>query len=166
MGTKSSSTRETRKPKADLPEVPDLGHKITTPRKTNRSAIKTIASGDRFWDKRKVERKAHREAQARQGSTRNAHHRLSRRQKQWLLNHLEGWSWDGSSGALVAPRNLTDQQINNLATATSLPYMSRAVLYLQGLTPEQGRQLRAKAASSILLFHLDPATKSSTRLSR
>ncbi len=45
---RSFSRREERKKPVELAAVPDLGVKITMPRKTNSAAARTVASGDVF----------------------------------------------------------------------------------------------------------------------
>lgn len=135
------SRREERKAASTLPAVSDLGPKITMPRKNNRSAARTVASGNPFWDKRKIERKARKHAvELHENRTENPlPHRLSRKQRQWVMEHLPGWSWAGGTGALVAPDLVTTEHLDDLVNATRLPYVQRAILRLQGLSKEQGR---------------------------
>jgi hypothetical protein len=158
--SRSFGRREERKAPMELPSVPDLGAKITTPRKTNRAAARTIASGDLFWDGRKVVRKARRRALELE-LTRTAHpgvHRLTRRQKQWLAGHLPGWSWSASGDALGAPKAATQAQLDELAAATRLPYVRRAVLKVQGLSLEQLQHVAERAPLTMRLVLVDPLT--------
>lgn len=151
------SRREERKAAVELPTVPDLGVRITMPRQTNRKAAKTVASGDRFWDKRKVDRKARRRALEIQAA-RVAHprpHDLTRRQKQWVSNHLSSWSWDGATGALQAPPKVTQDQLDELVDVTTLPYVQRAVVRVQGLCQEQVRYVADRAPRTAVLILVD-----------
>jgi hypothetical protein len=151
---RSFSQREEHKTPIELPPVPDLGVKITMPRRTNRRAAKRVASGDVFWDKRKVASKARKralEAQAAQPKP----HSLSRRQKQWISNHLTAWSWDPVTGALQAPARATQAQLDELAVVTWLPYVQRAVMKIQGLCLEQVRYVAARAPKTIRIVLVD-----------
>lgn len=156
------SRREERKTASTLPVVSDLGPKITMPRKTNRAAARTVASGNPFWDQRKVERKARKNALQRWESAESypLPHRLSRKQRQWLMAHLPGWTCDGRSGALVAPSAVTADHLDDLVTATRLPYVQRAILRLQGLTKEQAESVAARAPQSLRLVLENPSTTS------
>lgn len=159
---RSFSRREERKEPVELAAVPDLGVKITMPRKTNRAAARAVASGDVFWDKRKVARKARRNAMETQlaRASRPAAHRLSRRQKQWMENHLLAWSWNNSNDVLEAPRAATQQQLDELVAATRLPYVQRAVLKIQGLCLEQIQYVAERAPKTVLFILVDPLAKS------
>lgn len=152
------SRRETRQAAAVLPLVEDLGARLTMPRKTNRAAARTVASGDRFWDKRKVDRKARKRALATH-EARASHplpHRLSRKQKQWITAHLPQWSWDTSADALTAPAPVTDGQLDELVRATHLPYVRRALLKLQGLDRAQAEYVAARAPRTASIVLVDP----------
>lgn len=151
------SRREQRKAPVDLPAVPDLGVKITMPRKTNRAAARTVASGDRFWDKRKVAAKARRRAAEieRARASNPGAHRLTRKQKQWLENHLSTWAWTGSTDVLQAPPAATREQLDELVAATRLPYVQRAVLKIQGLCLEQIRYIAERAPQTVVLVLVD-----------
>lgn len=158
---RSFSQREERTARTSVPAVPDLG-RLTMPRKTNRVAAKIVASGDVLWDKRKVERKARKLALATQEAraSRPGAHRLSRRQKQWVGNHLPAWSWNGSTGALQAPKQATRQQLDELVAVTRLPYVQRAALKIQGLCLEQLKYVAQCSPKTIVLIHVDPLMKS------
>ncbi|MGY4541142.1 hypothetical protein ACVWY0_001051 [Arthrobacter sp. UYNi723] len=159
---RSFSRREERKEPVELAAVPDLGVKITMPRKTNRAAARAVASGDVLWDKRKVARKARRhalETQLARASHPSAH-RLSRRQKQWMENHLLTWSWNTSNDVLVAPPAATQQQLDELVAVTRLPYVQRAVVKIQGLCLEQIRYVAERAPKTALFILVDPLTSS------
>lgn len=158
---RGSSRREERKAPMELPPVPDLGAKLTMPRKTNRAAARSVASGDRFWDKRKVAAKARRRALELElaRASRTGSHRLSRQQKQWMENHLTAWPWDSSTGALRGPAQPTTEQLDELVAATRLPYVRRALLEVQGICPEQMRYLAERAPESLRLVLLDPVTQ-------
>lgn len=156
------SRREERKAPALLPVIPDLGVRLTMPRKTNRAAAKAVASGDRFWDKRKVAAKARKRAleiELARASNPGAH-RLSRRQKQWMENHLSTWSWNTSNDVLQAPPATTQEQLDELVTVTRLPYVQRAVLKIQGLCLEQIRYIAERAPQTVLFVLVDPLAKS------
>lgn len=162
MGSnRNFSRREKRKAPATVPAVPDLG-RLTMPRKANRAAARTVASGDVFWDKRKVDRKARKRALESQ-ALRTSHkgfHQMSRKQKQWLANHLPAWSWDASTGALQAPRHTNQQQLDDLVEVTGLPYVQRAVLKVQGLSVEQIEYIAEHAPKTALFILVDPLMKS------
>lgn len=134
------SRREQRKVPVEIPAVPDLGVRLTMPRKSNRAAALTVASGDRFWDKRKVAAKARKRAleieEARVSNP--GAHRLTRKQKQWMENHLSTWSWNASDDVLQAPPAAGQEQLDELVTATRLPYVQRAAVKIQGLCLEPG----------------------------
>lgn len=156
------SRREARKAPAEVPAVPDLGVRITMPRKSNSAAARIVASGDILWDKRKVERKARRRALETQ-SSRASHpgvHELSRRQKQWIGRHLQDWSWDVSTGALQAPKQRTQQQLDELVEVTRLPYVQRALLKVQGLSLEEIGYVAERAPRTALFVLVDPLTTS------
>jgi hypothetical protein len=156
------SRREPRKAPVELAAVPDLGVKITMPRKTNRAAAKAVASGDRFWDKRKVAAKARKRALEIEllATSRQGAHRLTRRQKQWMENHLRSWSWNTSNDALQAPPGPTQVQLDELVAATRLPYVQRAVLKIQGLCLDQIRYIAERAPQTVLFVLVDPLAKS------
>jgi hypothetical protein len=156
------SRREQRKAPVELPAVPDLGVKITMPRKANRAGAKAVASGDRFWDKRKVAAKARKRAQEIElaHASNPGAHRLSRRQKQWMENHLSTWSWSASGDVLQAPMAATREQLDELVAATRLPYVQRAVLKIQGLCQEQIRYIAERAPQTVLFVLVDPRAKS------
>lgn len=158
---RSFSRREQRKAPVALPVVSDLGVKITMPRKTNRAAARTVASGDRFWDKRKVASKARKRARKIEmaGASKRGTHRLTRKQKQWMENHLSAWSWNPTNDALQAPRAATQQQLDELVAATRLPYVQRAVLKVQGLCLEQMHYIADRAPGTMLFILVDPLTK-------
>jgi hypothetical protein len=159
---RSFSRREERKAPVELPAVPDLGVRLTMPRKTNRAAARTVASGDALWDKRKVARKARKRAleiQAARAAQPRAH-RLSRRQKQWLENHLSTWAWSTSNDVLEAPLAATQQQLDELVAATRLPYVQRAVVKIQGLRLDQIRYVAEHAPKTALFILVDPLTSS------
>jgi hypothetical protein len=156
------SRRETRKTPAEIPAVPNLGVRLTMPRKSNRAAALRVASGDRFWDKRKVAATARKHA-LEIGLARASNpgaHRLSRRQKQWMENHLSTWSWNTSNDALQAPVQPTQEQLDELVAATRLPYVQRAVLKIQGLCLEQIRYIAERAPQTMLFVLVDPLAKS------
>ncbi|MCB5280590.1 hypothetical protein [Arthrobacter sp. ES1] len=156
------SRLEPRKAPAEIPAVSDLGVRLTMPRKSNRAAALTVASGDRFWDKRKVAAKARRHAleiELSRASNPGAH-RLTRRQKQWMENHLSTWSWNTSEDVLQAPVAATEAQLDELVTATRLPYVQRAVLKIQGLCLEQMRYIAERAPQTVLFVLVDPLAKS------
>lgn len=95
------------------------------PRKSNRAAALRVASGDRFWDKRKVAAKARKRAaeiELARASNPGAH-RLTRKQKQWLENHLSTWVWASSNDVLQAPPAATRAQLDELVASTRLPYV-------------------------------------------
>lgn len=151
------SRREERKARTEIPAVEDLGHKITMPRKTNRRAARTVASGDRFWDKSKVERKARKrtlEIQANR-ETNPVPHRLTRKQRQWMLAHLPGWSWD-ASGTLKAPENVTESELERLVQVTRLPYVQRAALRLMNMTPGHAHYVAERAPTTIRITLIEP----------
>lgn len=156
------SQRETRKTPAEIPAVPDLGVRLTMPRKSNRAAALSVAAGDRFWDKRKVARKARRHALEMEllETSRRGSHRLTKRQKQWLENHLSTWTWATSGDTLQAPKSPTREQLDELVTATRLPYVQRAVLKIQGLCLEQIRYIAERAPQTVLFVLVDPLAKS------
>lgn len=172
---RSFNRREERKAAVELPAVPDLGVRLTMPRKTNRKAARTVASGDLFWDKRKVARKARKRALEAQAArvAQPKSHSLTRRQKQWISNHLAAWSWDSATGALKAPAKVTQEQLDELVDVTCLPYVQRAVVKVQGLCLEQVRYVAERAPRTALLipivllqravgsseFHLLPDTR-------
>lgn len=151
------SQREERKAAVELPTVPDLGVRITMPRKTNRAAAKLVASGDTFWDKRKVARKARRRALEIQAArvAQPRPHSLTRRQKQWVSSHLSSWSWDSTTGALQAPGKVTQDQLDELIDVTCLPYVQRAVVRVQGLCQEQVNYVADRAPRTALLILVD-----------
>lgn len=156
------SQRETGKAPAEIPAVPDLGVRLTMPRKSNRAAALRVASGDRFWDKRKVAAKARKRAaeiELARASNPGAH-RLTRKQKQWMENHLSTWSWTGSNDVLQAPPSATLEQLDELVAATRLPYVQRAVLKIQGLCLEQIRYVAERAPQTVLFVLVDPLTQS------
>lgn len=156
------SRREVRKAPVELAPVPDLGVRITMPRKTNSAAARTVSSGDVLWDKRKVERKARKRALETQGS-RVSHpgvHELSRRQKQWIGKHLQDWSWDVSTGALQAPKQRTQQQLDELVVVTRLPYVQRALVKVLGLSLEEIGYVAERAPQTVRFILVDPLTKS------
>ncbi|MEO3931377.1 hypothetical protein WMO79_00995 [Micrococcaceae bacterium Sec7.4] len=156
------SRRESRKAPAEIPAVPDLGVRLTMPRKSNRAAALSVASGDRFWDKRKMAAKARRNAleiELARVSNPGAH-RLSRKQKQWMENHLRTWTWANSGDTLQAPKAATQAQLDELVTATRLPYVQRAVLKLQGLCVDQIQYIAARAPQTVLFVLVDPLAKS------
>jgi hypothetical protein len=153
------SRREKRKAPAELPAVQDLG-RMTMPRKTNRAAAATVASGDVLWDKRKVDRKARKRALETEAS-RASHpgaHSLSRKQKRWISNHLPAWSWGSGTDTLQAPVQTTRQELDELVEVTRLPYVQRAVLRIQGLSLEQIEYVAERAPRTILLILVDPLT--------
>lgn len=161
-GNRNFSRREQRKAPAEIPAVPDLGVRLTMPRKSNRAAALTVASGDRFWDKRKVAAKARKRALEME-LTRAANpgaHRLTRKQKQWMENHLSAWSWNASDDVLQAPPAATQAQLDELVTATRLPYVQRAVLKVQGLCLEQIRYIAERAPQTVIFVLVDPLVKS------
>ena len=152
----SFSRREKRKAPADIAVVPDLGVRLTMPRRTNRAAARAVASGDVFWDKRKIASKARRhalEVEMAKASNPGAH-RLSRRQKQWMENHLSTWSWNGSN-VLQAPTAATQDQLDELIAVTRLPYVQRAVMKIQGLCLEQIRYVAERAPRTVLFILVD-----------
>lgn len=156
------SRREQRKAPAEIPAVPDLGVRLTMPRKSNRNAARIVAAGDRFWDKRKVAAKARKHALEMEllTTSRQGAHRLTRRQKQWMENHLTDWSWSASNDALQAPSAATRAQLDELIKATRLPYVQRAVLKIQGLCLEQIRYIAEHAPQTVLFILVDPLAKS------
>ena len=156
--TQTFHRREERKVRADLPVPQDLGARLTMPRRTNRTAARTIAAGDRFWDKRKVARKARREALA-SHEARVAHplpHRLSRKQKEWVAAHRPEWAWEGSTEALKAPADVRPEQLDDLIRVTHLPYMQRALLKVQDLAREQAEYVTARAPQTMRIVLVDP----------
>lgn len=160
------SRREERRAPAALPVVEDLGARLTMPRKTNRAAARTVASGDRFWDKRKVDRKARKRA-LETHEAKTAYpltHPLSRKQKQWIAAHLPQWSWDGSADALTAPSGVTKEQLDDLIQATHLPYVQRALLKLRGLNRRQAEYVAARAPRTASIVLVDPQSHSWQRV--
>lgn len=155
---KSFSRREKRKAPAEIAVVPDLGVRLTMPRKTNRAAARAVASGDVFWDKRKIASKARRRAlKIEMAKASNpGTHRLTRRQKQWMENHLPAWSWNGSNDVLQAPKAATQDQLDDLITVTRLPYVQRAVVKIQGLCLEQIRYVAERAPRTARFVLVDP----------
>lgn len=155
--------REERKRATEVPVVSDLGPKITMPRKTNRSAARRIAAGDPFWDKRKVERKDRKQARvkAERNESYPVPHRLSRKQRQWIMAHLPGWSWASGSGALIAPAGAAVEHLDDLVKATRLPYVQRAILRLQGMGKEQAEYVAERAPRTVRIVLDDPLEKSS-----
>lgn len=158
---RGSSRREERKAPMELPPVPDLGAKITMPRKANRAAARAVASGDLFWDRRKVAAKARRRALELElaKAEHPGVHRLTRRQKEWMASHLPGWSWSTSGDVLEAPHTATQAQLDELVEATRLPYVRRAVLEVQGLCPEQARYVAEHVPETVRLVLVDPETQ-------
>jgi hypothetical protein len=163
--SRNYSQRESRTAPTSIPTVPDLG-RLSMPRKTNRAAAKIVASGDVLWDKRRVARKAQKRAlQIREAhELRPGHHVPSRRQKLWIGKRLSDWSWAERNSVLVAPRIVTEQQLDDLVSMTHLPYAQRAVLRIQGLTLEQLTHVGQRAPRTALLIHVDPATKTQQRI--
>lgn len=155
------SRREKRKAPAAIPAVSDLG-RLTMPRKTNHAAARTVASGDVLWDKRKVASKARKRAlEIHVGRTSHPGvHSLSRRQKKWIGNHLPAWSWDASTGALQAPAQTTQRQLDELVEVAHLPYVQRAVVKVQGLSLEQIGYVAEHTPKTALFVLVDPVRKS------
>lgn len=147
---RSHARRETKKAAAAIPAIPNLG-KLSRPRKTNATAAKTIAAGDIFWDKRKVASKARSAALHTHAAelAHPGHHRLTTKQRGWLMNHLPAWSWNTATNSLVAPQPLLPEHMGQLANAARLPYMTHASLRLQALDAEQARHI-AKALPATL----------------
>lgn len=159
--TKNRGHRETRKPQRELPDVPDLGN-LSMPRKGNRAAARYVATVGNLWDRRRADRKARKRALGQQSAEANwpVNHRLSRRQKQWLLAHLPGWSVDTSTDALRAPAQTTTQQLDELVKATHLPYVQRAVLKVRGLNQEECQYVTARAPKTMRFILVDTLMKS------
>lgn len=149
------------KVRSAVPAVPDLG-RLSMPRKTNTKAARIVASGDVLWDKRKVARKAQKRARQFQDarSARPGFHRLSRRQKQWLVKHLDSWSWNTSSDALVPVGHPSQAQLDELVAATRLPYVQRAVLRLQGLCAEQIKYIAERSPETLRIIGVDSGSQS------
>lgn len=135
MTARQPSKRETRTPKSPTPAIPDLG-KLHAPRKENVRAAKTIEAGNVLWDQRHIEKKLRRQRIARQeqAESNRGSHKLTSAQKGWLANHLPHWEWDKRANALT-PRGHVETSIllDELITATTLPYVKRAQLRVTGV---------------------------------
>lgn len=160
MGSnRNYSQREKRKAPASVPAVPDLG-RLSMPRKTNRAAALIVASGDVLWDKRRVDRKARKRAleTAAARETHKGFHQLSRKQKQWIINHIPAWSWNTETAALQAPTKVTQQQLDELIEVTRLPYVQRAVITVQGLSLAELEYVTERAPRTARFVLLDTQT--------
>lgn len=71
-----------------------------------------------------------------------------------------------STGALVAPRNTTQQQLDELVEVTCLPYVQRAVVKVQGLYMEQVRYVVERAPRTALLVDHEKSSQQTVRVPR
>jgi len=101
--TMNRGHREARKPRQELPEVPDLG-RLSMPRKGNRAAAKYVANVGPLWDRRRAERKARKNALLREDALRESPRRrhLDKRVREQLLRTMTGWSFDHKRRMFVA----------------------------------------------------------------
>lgn len=102
--SKDRGHRERRKSSQPLPAVEPLGHRVTMPRRTNRSALRYIAEVGRFWDRRKVSRKAWSRRLSRDVAEmdRRSQVRLDRLTRERMLTSMPGWVFDHRARAFVA----------------------------------------------------------------
>lgn len=78
-----------------------------------------------------------------------------------LYRHLPGWSWDHDRRVLVAGSNTTEPHAA-LSRAMALPWMSHAILRVQGLSEQQLHDVAARAPDTAMLFSVDPVDDSRT----
>lgn len=101
-GKEPRSRKEARKPRKEIPEVPDLG-RLSMPRKTNRAAAKYIAEKGALWDRRRVDRKARKRALLQQDAAEKNPRRkhLDKVVRQAMLASMPSWSFDHKKKAFA-----------------------------------------------------------------
>lgn len=101
--------RERKKTKKPLPTLEELRFpktpKISRPKKNDRQAIKRIAKGDFFWDKKRVERNAKRSRWVNNEAEMHANikkHHLPKSIRLEMLKSMPSWVYDNKSKAFRA----------------------------------------------------------------
>lgn len=140
--TKNRGHRETRKPRQEPAEVPDLGV-LAMPRKTNRKAAKYVAEVGLLWDRRRVERKARKHRLRRQDAAaanpRRQH--LDKSIRCQLLDAMPSWSFDHHSKTFV-PDRLRARYLEELVDALSAIRHEAIVLRVLGLSVHEAARVR------------------------
>lgn len=124
--TQSTARRETRKQPIELPVVPDLGN-LSMPRRTNRAATKTVAAGDLLWDKRRVMRKALKNARKRNEALQNAPVNIRKQDLIRVLDSAPGWGYDHKHHVFVAEHGASATDLGH-ALATCLSQKTKILL--------------------------------------
>lgn len=147
--------------------MPPLGH-LRTPRKTNRKAVRRVLEGDLLWDKRAVARAERKKALQRQQAQADhpRPHTLTKQQRQWLLGHLTGWTWDQMARAFTAPERFGIVELDELVEALHLPYAKRAVISIQGLDLEVLQGLAQLVPDTVVIQQVEVSHDGLARMRR
>lgn len=160
--TKNRGHRETRKPQQELPQVPDLGT-LSMPRKGNRAAAKYVAAIGVLWDRRRADRKARKNALARQdaisANPRRKH--LDKAVREQMLGAMPGWSFDHQLKAFVAivgasaSDGVSSDRLEELLDAVIDLGPETVTLRVSGLTFSQAARVRGYLGQGSMLVILD-----------
>lgn len=153
--SKNRGYRETRKPQQELPEVPDLGT-LSMPRKGNRAAAKYVATIGPLWDRRRVERKARKNALLREDAHRQNPRRrhLDKSVRQQMLRTMTGWSYDPKTQAFVA-KDLAPERLDELINAVIEIRSQTVTVRVSGLSVQEAARVRGYLAAGSILVNMN-----------
>lgn len=147
--------RETRKPRQACPVLPDLGV-LSMPRRSNRSAAKYVAAVGRLWDRRRVDRKARKNALRRQDAVSASPMRqhLDKALRLRMLGAMPGWIFDQRSKAFV-PNDDAPERFEELLDAVTDLQSEVIVLRVSGLSATEAARVRGylQTGSSLVVVN-------------
>lgn len=153
--SKNRGFREMRKPRQELPEVPDLG-RLSMPRRSNRAAAKYVATIGPLWDRRRAERKARKNALIREDALRTNPRRrhLEKAVRERMLRTMAGWSFDQKAKAFVA-KNSVPERLDELIDAVVEIRPETVTLRVSGLSLQEAARVRGYLATGSLLVNVN-----------
>ncbi|MCI4659712.1 hypothetical protein [Cryobacterium zhongshanensis] len=165
---KNRGRRQTWVAQQELPVVPDLGN-LSMPRKGNRAAAKYVASVGNLWDRRRVDRKARKNAlaqrDARLANPRRKH--LDKGVRMQMLRSMRGWSFDHQIKAFVpksdtrradgsADANSGSERFEQLLDAIVDVRPATVVLRISGLSQFEAARARGYLTEGSMLVQINP----------
>jgi hypothetical protein len=168
--SKNRGHREARKPQQELTVPPLVGkarRDYAAPRKSDRSAAKYIATVGLLWDRRRVDRKARKNALARQDAV-SANPRLQSLDKvvrEQMLAAMPGWSFDHQAKAFVAggasatahtTSPISSDELEELLDAVTDLGPQKITLRVAGLTSREAARVRGYLGAGSMLVLVNP----------
>ncbi|QEW00621.1 hypothetical protein F6J84_11285 [Microbacterium caowuchunii] len=156
--SKSRGFREMRKPRPELPDVPDLGT-LSMPRKSNRAAAKYVAMVGSLWGRRRADRKARKLALRRQDAqaANPRRHHLDKAVREQMLTAMPGWVFDHKTKMFV-PMDDAPERLEELLDAVTDLQSQTIVLRVAGLSPAEAARVRGylQTGSSLIAVNSRP----------